>query len=103
MKHSPKQPKSGEVVTITAKVTDPDGVASVTLLYQVVNPGAYIARFDAQYAQGWTSVAMHDDGLNGDAAGRRRRLHRADSGRACRRTAGWSATGSSRWTARVSR
>jgi hypothetical protein len=67
VKHSPQQPKSGEVVTITAKVTDPDGVASVSLMYQVVNPGAYIARFDPEYSQGWTMVPMHDDGLDGDA------------------------------------
>jgi hypothetical protein len=67
VKHSPKQPRSAEVVTITAKVTDPDGVASVTLQYQIVNPGSYIARFDAEYADGWITVPMHDDGLNGDA------------------------------------
>ncbi|MCL5282837.1 MAG: lamin tail domain-containing protein, partial [Planctomycetes bacterium] len=67
VKHSPKQPKSGEVVTITAKVTDPDGVAIVSLQYQIVNPGSYIARFDPAYADGWTTVAMHDDGLSGDA------------------------------------
>jgi len=29
VKHSPKQPKSGEVVTVTAKVTDSDGVDDV--------------------------------------------------------------------------
>jgi len=65
--HAPRQPKSSEVVTITAKVTDPDGVRSVTLQYQVVHPGAYIARFDPEYAQNWTTVSMHDDGRNGDA------------------------------------
>lgn len=65
--HSPKQPRNAEVVTITAKVTDPDGVASVTLQYQTVNPGSYITRFDAEYSLGWTTLAMHDDGLNGDA------------------------------------
>ncbi len=31
VKHSPKQPRSAEAVTITAKVTDPDGVVSVSL------------------------------------------------------------------------
>jgi hypothetical protein len=66
VKHSPREPKGGETVTITAKVTDPDGVASVTLLYQVVNPGAYIARFDPQYGVSWTTVTLHDDGLAGD-------------------------------------
>jgi len=66
VQHSPKQPKSGQVVTITAKVTDPDGVAAVTLYYQLVNPGSYITRLDAQYQTNWTAVAMHDDGVNGD-------------------------------------
>ena len=64
--HSPKQPKSGQVVTITAKVTDPDGVAGVVLYYQLVNPGSYISLGDPAYQTNWTSIAMHDDGLNGD-------------------------------------
>jgi hypothetical protein len=67
VKHSPQQPKSDEVVTITAKITDADGVGSVSLLYQLVNPGSYIARFDPGYSQGWTMLRMHDDGLDGDA------------------------------------
>ncbi len=66
VKHSPKQPLSNESVTITAKVTDADGVDSVTLKYQLVNPGQYIRRIDSQYNTSWTSVAMHDDGLDGD-------------------------------------
>ena len=32
----------GETVRVQAKVTDPDGVASVTLETQVVEPGAYL-------------------------------------------------------------
>jgi len=64
--HTPKQPKSGETVTITAKVTDPDGVANVTLWFQLVNPGSYISRNDAQYQTNWIDMEMHDDGLNGD-------------------------------------
>ncbi|HUT46281.1 MAG TPA: lamin tail domain-containing protein, partial [Sedimentisphaerales bacterium] len=67
VKHSPKQPKSGQAVTITAKVTDSDGVADVTLSYQVVEPGNYISIKDWQYNTNWTNIAMHDDGLNGDA------------------------------------
>jgi hypothetical protein len=66
VKHEPKQPVSGEVVTITAKVTDPDGVQSVTLAYQIVNPGSYISLNDPQYSSDWTLVDMHNDGLNGD-------------------------------------
>jgi len=80
VKHTPQQPKSGEPVTITAKVTDADGVASVTLLYQLVDPGSYIPvtlpnlstsqpvipNSSYEHAANWTAVAMHDDGLNGD-------------------------------------
>ena len=66
VRHSPRQPKSGEVVTVTAKVTDSDGVASVTLRYQLVEPGNYISINDWLYNTNWLDVAMHDDGLNGD-------------------------------------
>lgn len=65
--HSPKQPASGEDVTITVKVTDPNGVTNVTLDYQLVDPGAYIRLTDAAYATNWTTVTMRDDGLGGDA------------------------------------
>ena len=34
--HLPKEPTSGQAVVITAKISDPDGVGSVTLQYQVV-------------------------------------------------------------------
>ena len=34
-------------MTITAKITDPDGVGPVTLSYQTVDPGAYIRTTDA--------------------------------------------------------
>jgi len=67
VKHSPKQPKSGQPVTITAKVTDSDGVANVTLSYQVVEPGSYINITDSRYYTNWTNPIMHDDGLDGDA------------------------------------
>jgi len=67
VKHSPKQPKSGDTVTISAKVTDADGVADVTLSYQIVNPGSYISIKDSQYYTNWTNVTMLDDGLAADA------------------------------------
>ncbi|MFZ0033713.1 MAG: lamin tail domain-containing protein [Sedimentisphaerales bacterium] len=80
VEHTPEQPKAGEVVTITAKVTDSDGVASVTLKYQLVNPGNYIPKTLPNLSQttptvvnpayesaaNWSSLAMRDDGLNGD-------------------------------------
>ncbi|MFT5857228.1 MAG: hypothetical protein ACI8XO_004487, partial [Verrucomicrobiales bacterium] len=65
--HTPQQPAAGEDVLITAKVTDPDGVASVTLSYQLVDPGAYINLEDASYATNWTDLPMVDDGSAGDA------------------------------------
>jgi hypothetical protein len=79
VKHSPKQPKSDELVTIAAKVTDSDGVATVELHYQLVDPGNYIpitlpvlgapptkTNPDYENPVNWISVAMRDDGLNGD-------------------------------------
>ncbi|MCE9616095.1 MAG: DUF2341 domain-containing protein [Lentisphaerae bacterium] len=67
VEHRPRQPVSGSGVTVTAKVTDPDGVADVTLLYQLVDPGNFLTRFDAAYSNTWTAMPMHDDGLAGDA------------------------------------
>lgn len=67
--HGPEQPVSGEAVTITAKITDPDGVGSVALEYQVVEPGAYISLEDPEYQTNWVTVSMVDDGMNGDAVG----------------------------------
>ncbi|MEX2139181.1 MAG: lamin tail domain-containing protein [Pirellulales bacterium] len=58
----------GDTVTITARVTDPEGVQSVVLAYQIVEPGQYIEINTAAYNTNWTTVAMRDDGLNGDAA-----------------------------------
>ncbi len=66
--HSPHQPKPGEPVRISAKVTDPDGVKQVTLSYQLVDPGAYIAFADAAYATNWLTVVMNDAGADGDKA-----------------------------------
>ncbi len=57
----------GEDVLVTAKATDPDGVGSVLLEYQLVDPGDYIEAEDPRYASGWTSVPMVDDGTGGDA------------------------------------
>jgi len=87
--HSPNTPASTNSVTITAKVTDPEGVSSVSLSYQVVLPGSYVPaylplttaqlnNFNAtptltnaanpafESATNWTTVPMTDDGLNGD-------------------------------------
>lgn len=65
--HRPVTPRTGEPITVTARITDSDGVSSVKLEYQIVEPGAYVRLTDAAYGQGWTSIVMHDDGLGGDA------------------------------------
>lgn len=67
VQHQPEMPHAGMKVTVTAKVTDPDGIAFVLLRYQVVKPGAYIALKDKGYQAGWTQVSMNDAGRNGDA------------------------------------
>ncbi|RYD32880.1 MAG: hypothetical protein EOP86_14680, partial [Verrucomicrobiaceae bacterium] len=80
--HTPSAPAGGQTVTVTAHVTDPQGVQSVELLYQVVAPGNFIpAKFPLTAAQlvanpkqerpdnpafeqdlNWTAVPMTDDG-----------------------------------------
>lgn len=64
--HAPEQPHSGQPVIITAKITDPDGVAAVELQYQLIDPGSYIELNDAAYATTWTSAPMNDNGTSGD-------------------------------------
>lgn len=82
--HSPRQPAASEQVVVTAKVTDPDGVASVVLEAQVVAPGAYVPAFlskstplllsnptaprtpNPAYEQNWTTYTMVDDGTGAD-------------------------------------
>ena len=85
--HTPNQPKSNEPIVITAKVTDPEDVLSVSSLYQIVSPGDFIpAEFPLTHNQllatptlartpnpafenatNWTEVPMVDDGLGSDA------------------------------------
>jgi hypothetical protein len=64
--HTPEQPKEGEPVAITAKITDSDGVSNVTLLYQLVDPGSYIELNDPAYQNDWASIPMSDNGADGD-------------------------------------
>ncbi|HEY2762340.1 MAG TPA: CotH kinase family protein, partial [Pirellulales bacterium] len=66
---SQQMPTPGTTQTITVKVTDPAGVASVALAYQTVDAGNYISLQDAAYSNpaNWTTVSMFDDGTNGDA------------------------------------
>lgn len=64
--HAPAEPKSGEVVTVTAHVATPDGVGEVTLELQVVAPGAYLRKTDPGFRTNWVAVPMRDDGRDGD-------------------------------------
>ena len=71
VEHTPRQPTAGVPVVISAKVTDqPDGLASMTLSYQIVEPGAYIRKKDPAYQLNWIPVPMLDDGTGGDVASR---------------------------------
>ncbi len=87
VRHAPQQPASGEETVITAKITDPQGVGAVELLYQIVEPGNFIpARFPRTVPQvmanpkgerpanpafedpaNWTAIPMTDDGSGRDA------------------------------------
>jgi hypothetical protein len=65
--HSPQQPKSGEAVVVTAPLSGSEGIKSVMLRLQVVEPGRYIRKTDAAYGSSWRDFPMHDDGRDGDA------------------------------------
>ncbi|MDG2124485.1 MAG: lamin tail domain-containing protein, partial [Verrucomicrobiales bacterium] len=84
--HTPQTPISAEPTLITAKITDPQGVADVTLHLQVVAPGNFIpARTprstrdllrnpeaenpenpEFENPANWSSLTMLDDGTAGD-------------------------------------
>ena len=88
--HSPNAPLSTQPITISAKVSDPQGVGAVTLSYQIVAPGNFIpatlpltnAQIVANSQQAlpvnpafelpanWTTITMVDDGsVAGDNVG----------------------------------
>lgn len=74
MEQSPKQPQSGDPVTLTLKLADHDGVASATAEWQVVEPGDYFSRYQTaageeareanprfEAANSWSSGEMRPD------------------------------------------
>ncbi len=88
--HSPNTPLSTQPITISAKVTDPQGVGAVTLSYQVVAPGNFIpstlpltnaqilanpdqalpANPAFELPANWTTITMADNGsVAGDLVG----------------------------------
>jgi hypothetical protein len=84
--HAPETPTANTPITITAKITDPEGVASASLLYQIVAPGSFIPAFlpndyntvrnspdtplrpnpAFENPANWTTLALRDDGTAGD-------------------------------------
>ncbi len=82
----PRQPPAEESFRVTALITDPDGVAEVSLSYQIVLPGDYLPAFlplphqtlvsrpltprspnpAFEHPDNWTTVSMSDDGSGGD-------------------------------------
>lgn len=67
VEHLPNQPAAGQAVVVTATITDPDALGSVSLTYQTVDPGSYIRKSDPAFATGWTTIPMNDAGTGGDA------------------------------------
>lgn len=67
VRHTPPQPRAGEAVKVTAHYLGAGQPKGVTLQFQLVDPGKYIALQDAQYKTNWVSVEMNDAGKNGDA------------------------------------
>ena len=68
VRHSPQQPKTGQPVQITVKVSRPLGAHEVALEYQAVDPGNYIALADPAYRAKWASVPMTETGNAGEFA-----------------------------------
>ena len=66
--HSPNRPSANETVLITASLLNIDQINNleVTCDYQIVDPGQYISRSDANHATDWQTLSMADNGANGD-------------------------------------
>ncbi len=67
VQHTPAQPRPGDRVLVTARVSDPAGVREVALHVQSVEPGAYIRKSDPTFETAWKNLPMRDDGTDGDA------------------------------------
>jgi hypothetical protein len=67
-KHSPQQPKSGEVVRINVTGATLGLHTNLSIEYQVVEPGHYIERSEPEYRRGWVSVPIQREGQSGSFA-----------------------------------
>ena len=68
--HTPRQPKGGETVVITAEPGSAVAGSEVYAEYQIVSPGDYVSIDDAAYGQNWIRLPMKDLGQAGDASAR---------------------------------
>jgi hypothetical protein len=66
--HSPHQPRGGEAVTVTLKLAELRAVTNAVLQVQLVEPGRYIRRGDAEFPALWRDVPMRGDGRGTFAA-----------------------------------
>ena len=66
VQHKPEHPRAGEAVVVSAAMTDREGVKSVVLQAQFVEPGAYVRRGDAEFETRWQEFAMNDEKRDGD-------------------------------------
>ena len=84
--HTPQAPTSETPISVSARVTDPDGVQAVELAYQTVLPGEYIPAFlplphalligrpldpaepnpEFEDPANWNVISMRDDGIAPD-------------------------------------
>ncbi|HEX2750159.1 MAG TPA: LamG-like jellyroll fold domain-containing protein, partial [Verrucomicrobiales bacterium] len=90
VEHTPQTPASTDPIIITAKITDPNGVASASLAYQICTAGNFIPSTLPKTVSGgafanvatplaanpafelpanWTTIPMNDDGLGDDVLG----------------------------------
>jgi len=70
VEHSPRQPKGGEAVVITAEPGSAAAGLEVYAEYQIVRPGNYVSIHDAAYGKNWIKLPMNDLGQAGDSRAR---------------------------------
>lgn len=61
IQHSPRSPRSHDLVHVTAEVPGPPYPAQLWLHYQIVKPGHYIALSDPEYSTQWETLPLFDN------------------------------------------